>query len=287
LPLPAIKSVSSRFDRLGSTLFVAVLAHGVIVLGITFAPVRQPPPKELQTMNVTLLVDTGQLEQRVDTDLLAARNQAGGSDGDSTRATRTLSSDELRSLEGMPLGADTVDAEALAADSPADQLVSRNPSDRAIEAVPDTTDSPAPVPMTAAALLEQTAPDSLVAEIDDQQSDVASSDSDTAAPSTRESALASYMVGWRRRVEQVGTANFPLDQIGQASERPVVEVSIDASGSLHDIVLRRSSGNTRLDQAALAILELAAPFEPVPQAALADSAMLRFAYEWDFSTGPR
>jgi protein TonB len=268
-------------------LFVAVLAHGVIILGVTFAPAPQPPASELPTMNVTLLVETEPSTREVEAELLADRNLAGGSDGDSNRPTRTLTSDQLRSLEGSPLGADAVDAEALPADRPPDQLVTRNPSDRQVQAVPDTTDKAAPVPMTAAAMREQTGPLTLAAEIDDTQADMASNDGDTPAPSTQESALASYMVGWRQRVERVGTANFPLDQIGSISQRPVVEVSIDARGGLHDVVLRRSSGNNRLDQAAMTILEMAAPFEPVPQAALADSGMLRFAYEWDFSTGPR
>jgi protein TonB len=285
--LAAVASETGRFDRLGSTIFVAILAHGVIILGVTFAPALPKPPKELPTMNVTLLVDTGEIAQDVDTNLLAERNQAGGSDGAEARPTRTLTSEQLRSLEGTPLGADAVDAEALPADSPADQLVSRSPSDRQVEAVPDTTDDPAPTPMTAAALMQQAAPESLIAEIDDTATSAASDDADNAAPSTRESALARYMVGWRQRVERVGTANFPLDEVGHIAQRPIVEVSIDAGGSLHDIVLRRSSGNSRLDESVLTILEMAAPFEAVPEAVLADSGMLRFAYEWDFSSGAR
>jgi protein TonB len=284
--LAAATPETGRFDRLGSTLFVAVLAHGVILLGVTFAPPPAPSGK-LPTINATLLIDTGDFDRPVAADLLAQRNQAGGSDGDSSRPTRILTSEDLRSLDGTPLGADTIDAEALPAATPQDQLVSRGPSDRRVEAVPNSTDRPSPAPLTAAVLFDRTAPETLVAEIDDETASKASDDSDTLAPSTQASALASYMVGWRQRVERIGTANFPLDQVGSNTQRPVVEVSIDAGGGLHDIVLQRSSGNSRLDQAALTILEMAAPFDPVPQAALADSGMSRFAYEWDFSTGPR
>jgi protein TonB len=143
--------------------------------------------------------------------------------------------------------------------------------------------------MSAAALLQREAPDTLAAEIDDQVRNTASDDADVNAPSTREAAQAAYMVGWRQRVERVGTANFPLDSLlGRPDQgRPVVEVTIGANGSLDDIVLLRSSGNTRLDQAALSILELAAPFPPLPTAFLAEYDKLKFAYEWDFSTVPR
>ena len=107
------------------------------------------------------------------------------------------------------------------------------------------------------------------------------------SPETRESALAVYIVGWRQRVERIGTANFPLEFLGggTAPARPVVEVTIDAQGRLDDVVLSRSSGDASLDRAALAILELAGPFDPLPEEILADTRVVRFSYEWYFSNG--
>jgi len=281
---------AGKFDRLSSTLFVAVLAHGVVILGVTFAPIDLPEPGELPSLNVTLLVETDAAEADAsEAELLAARDRSGSSEGEGGRPTRTLTAAHPRNQQGEPLGADAFDAEALAAATPADQLVTKSPSDRRVEAVPETTDKPAPVPMTAAALLLQTAPETLAAELDDEAESVKSDDGETPAPSTREYALSEYIVGWRQRVERIGTANFPADlRDGSAgSGRPVVEVSIDAGGGIAEMVLRRSSGNARLDQAALEILELAAPFEPLPEAILAEADRLRFAYEWDFSTGRR
>jgi protein TonB len=52
-----------------------------------------------------------------------------------------------------------------------------------------------------------------------------------------------------------------------------------------EIVIRQSSGNTTLDQAARTILQMAAPFEPLPAAIRAEYDVLRFAYEWDFEGG--
>ena len=70
-----------------------------------------------------------------------------------------------------------------------------------------------------------------------------------------------------------------------AIDNPTLEVAIDAEGRLVDIVIRQSSGNTTIDQAALSILRLAAPFEPLPPAVRAEYDVLRFAYEWDFDDG--
>lgn len=267
-----------------------MLAHGVIILGVTFAPEPDPPADEMPTLNVTLLVDTDSPEAlAVDTSLLSSRNQAGTGDDEGNRPTRTLTASHPLNQQGEPLGVDDLDAEALSADTPPDRLISRNRSNEQIEAVPETTDSPSPVPKTAAALLQQESPETLAAEIGDEVSNAQSDDADVAAPSTRESALAAYMVGWRQRVERVASANFPAEARarGQAIGRPMLEVSIGADGEISEALLLRSSGSPVLDQAALRSLELAAPFEPLPEAILAEADVLRFAYEWEFSGGAR
>jgi protein TonB len=277
-------------DRLGSTLFVAVLVHGVIILGITFAPVPQREASDAPALNVTLLVDTNSADRApTNADLLAARNQIGGGVNDSDRPTRTLNADHELSQIGEPLGADLEDADPLEAATPPEQLVTSGENENRIEAVPDTTDQPAPDPLSAAALIQQSAPDTLAAEIDDEVRNSTSDDGDTTAPSALESAQAAYMVTWRQRVERVGTANFPTDFLrgDLDSRRPLIEVAIGASGALEDIVLVRSSGDTRLDDAAMQILRLAAPFPPLPEAILAQYDVLRFKYEWYFSTGVR
>ena len=110
-----------------------------------------------------------------------------------------------------------------------------------------------------------------------------SSERRLATPGTRQSGLAEYLDGWRRRVEHIGTANYPTELLGDPNAgRPTLEVVIGKDGQLLDILVRRSSGDRSLDQAALKILRLAAPFEPLPQVIRKDYDVLRFAYEWDF-----
>jgi protein TonB len=103
---------------------------------------------------------------------------------------------------------------------------------------------------------------------------------------TRESQIATYLDGWKRRVEQIGTRHFPdaARRRGPAGN-PVLEVAIRADGSLQQVMLRHTSGNRELDNAALGIVRLAAPFEPFPPAVCARYPLLRFAYEWQFLQG--
>ena len=103
---------------------------------------------------------------------------------------------------------------------------------------------------------------------------------------TRAASLAPYLDAWRSKVERIGTLNFPAAARSAAdAASPVVEVGINANGTLDRAVIRRSSGNPELDQAALTILKLASPFDPFPPELAAEHSVLRFAYEWQFVGG--
>jgi protein TonB len=69
------------------------------------------------------------------------------------------------------------------------------------------------------------------------------------------------------------------------SGNPVLEVAIAADGSLDQVLVRRSSGYRELDNAAMNIVRLAAPFDPFPPAMRERYPVLRFAYEWQFQNG--
>jgi protein TonB len=145
---------ASIADRLSSTIFVAALAHGVVILGVTFAPEPPTRPEGLPSLNVTLLVDTETNEAPEKAELLASTNAlGGGGDDDSSRPTTTLAADHPLTQVGDPLGADLVDALPRDQAPQSEQLATRAASDRQIQSVPDATDSSAPVPMRAAALI--------------------------------------------------------------------------------------------------------------------------------------
>jgi protein TonB len=101
---------------------------------------------------------------------------------------------------------------------------------------------------------------------------------------TRESNVAAYLDNWKRRIEAVGDEYFPeLGELEGLTGSPTLEVSIEASGQLAEVVIRKSSGSQILDKAALDILRRASPFDPFPAEIRADYDRLRFAYKWLFS----
>ena len=106
------------------------------------------------------------------------------------------------------------------------------------------------------------------------------------AADTRASDLAVYLDHWRRKIERIGTLNFPnVAKRQKYSGTPVIAVMIDSRGRLAEASIRRSSGHRELDDAALRILKLAAPFDRFPAELSATHDEIRIAYEWQFLGG--
>lgn len=279
-------SPASTSERLSSTLFLAVLFHGIVILGVTFTVSPLADSDLIPTLRVTLVQDATPSKTVPEEDVyLAQRNQTGGARiADGARPTTTLAADHLITQEGNPRGADLTDAAAREPVPSADRLVTRSASTTQLDALPDPTEQADLEARTAANLLSRDAPQTLAAEIDLYAQNPAARDREgPPGPNTREAALATYLDAWRRRVERIGTMNFPTEARSRGfNGNPTLEVTIDPDGRLAAIVVRRSSGNEALDQAALSILRSAAPFEPLPSSVRAEYDELRFAYEWDF-----
>ncbi len=106
------------------------------------------------------------------------------------------------------------------------------------------------------------------------------------SPDTKASNLAPYLDAWRRKVERVGTLNFPsAARRPDYSGSPVIEVALGSDGRLIDATIQRPSSHPEIDQAALQILRLASPFEPFPPALAHRYGAVRFAYQWEFFGG--
>jgi periplasmic protein TonB len=276
-------------DRLGSTLFLAVLLHGVLILGVTFSVATFDDDHASPSLNVTLLVD-GRDEPKPDkADFIANRNsKAAGVAAKGSHATSALSANEPVAQVGSPEGADLTDGTPRELVPSAEELVSRGVSER-VNATPQPTDDPSDVRRRAAALIDAVAPQTTAAELG-VRAELPNGDDERrtliATPSAQQSILAEYLEEWRERVERIGTANYPA-RFRTDHGRPTLEVTIRADGSLKDIVVRRSSGDKALDQAALRILRLAAPFDPLPPNIRKNYDVLRFAYDWDFFDSAR
>lgn len=89
------------------------------------------------------------------------------------------------------------------------------------------------------------------------------------SPSTRQVGYALYYKALQKRVEEIGTLNFPQQNGRKLYGELVVSIPVYQDGSLYQKEggprIERSSGNAALDKAALEIVRRAAPFGSFPQ----------------------
>ena len=274
-------------DRMLTTCFLAALFHGIVILGVTFSSPGSKADGDGAALEVVLVNDQAPaVANNPNAQYLSERTQHGS--GNTLKHERTLiPKSSLMPIEraGIP-GGDGRAAQQAGTDVGDDQLIATHtPAQKILYfASPTAVKESSQLPL----LLEKR-PDLAMTPNDDgvelRMRGEAMHQLWIAAD-TRESDVAVYLDSWRRKIERVGTMNFPdVARRQKLSGTPVIEVTIGADGSLVQTNVRRSSGHAEIDEAAMRILKLAAPFDPFPAELSVKHDEIRIAYEWQFLGG--
>ena len=272
-------------DRLPAMLFLAALIHGILIIGVTFNATFGIPEADAISLDVTIVASPDQQIDRPDrAAYLAQASQAGG--GNTTESVRP-SAPRSSSMPVDNTGSEdgTAATDAFAHERMADEVIATmNDSDRAVAIDPRTE----PQPQDSRAIAMQAGSDLTLPLPEDERATSLIRDDNPreliVSADTRKSVVAAYLDAWKRRIEAVGASYLPqLGDIGTISGSPVLLVSIASSGDLVDAEIRKSSGSTLLDLAALDILQRASPFNPFPPEVAAEFDTVRFEYKWLFA----
>ncbi len=297
--LPSPRPRVSSGDRLGLTAFFAVVAHVVVILGVGFSP-DDSPRINRSTMEI-ILVPTRSAESPEEAEYLAQANQEGGGESETRERPMTpLAAPMVSQRASIPMVAPP-STPAAAAEQPlapskavlATILDSAPPQPRpvenseqlpspesALEPQPDVVESVS----TAALVSRSLELASLSAEINRKLKAYAERPRHKFVNArTREYAYAAYMEAWRTKVERVGNLNYPDEaRRKKLTGNLLLDVSLRPDGSVKDIVLRRSSGHKVLDDAAIRIVKLGAPYEPFPKEIRKETDILHLERTWQF-----
>ena len=279
----------SRSDRLGLTVFSSILVHMVIILGISFTvPKILQNLENLKTLSITL-VNSRSLTKPEQADYISQANQDGGGEVDSPEIARSPLPAKLSAKDNqqLPVAAkhqrqrDTKPRDELIA---VDDPQARLPNE--IKAEPDPQ-----VEMNEA---DQKGIIAQVSSVEQAQLMAAISENwqqyqkrprrKFLSARTRESIYAEYIEGWRIRTEKVGKLNYP----GQASRqrtygKVLMNIAIRSNGSLEDVAVQRSSGHAILDDAAVRIVRLSAPYREFPEAIKKETDILHITRTFEFT----
>lgn len=278
---------ANQNDKLVTALFVMGLIHGIIILSVSFEFLPHSEFLGSPSLEVILVQDPKQSDLTPDdVHYLSEQNQSGdGTTTDKVRAESRLSNNTPMANAGTQSGNALIQKQAPSKND-VSLIVSKSLSDYSRASLREREES---LEKAAEALLmreSEIAPD-LVSEFDDNTQIHSPELRELfVSVNTKKTDLARYLVLWKRKIEQVGTLNFPNQSLLEGlSGNPTLEVAISSSGYLEDVVLRKSSGEPRVDQAAMNIVRLASPFDAFPPNLQSKYDVMRFVYIWQFVEG--
>ena len=270
-------------DRLGMTLFLAAMFHGIVILGVTFSLSPPAESESLPTMDV-ILVQTQDPSQAEDAKYLAqVSQQGGGDDQEQNRPTDLFTAPSLTKNPGMAM---TTSQQQQASQKQVEKvaMLHQESASHSVD-TDDKKQSPDDVTLVDQQnqnrnLKQARLAHELSTRIEHQAETPRTKYLNS---STREFVPAAYMREWINRVERIGNLNYP-DQARrrQLSGTLILDVVINADGELVKTDLRQSSGHQLLDDAAKRIVELAAPYSPFPPKLRQEADVIHITRSWEF-----
>lgn len=278
--------IQHQNDGITVSFLMALGLHAVVLLGVGFAVDFKPLTHPLDTLDI-VLVNWRSEAPPEEADFLAQASQRGG--GESDEASRP-SQENTGASPGPVEGEDPMDQQqqsSTVADAAREQILLKTEDTEHTQQI-TTIAQPEP-PQPSAALLMQ---DSMrMAKLQpgiqrDRESQSKLPRRKWISANTREYEYAAYMQAWVAKVERVGNLNYPeevrrLRLVGDLR----MTVGINHDGSVESIDISKSSGQPQIDQAAIRIVRLAAPYSPLPEYINRNVDVLHITRTWRFSRG--
>jgi protein TonB len=274
--LPDISPVTST-DRLALTLFFAVVLHAMFILGITFGTDDPEQPRDqLPTLDITIA--TRRTPPPEEAEYLAQTSQDGGGNVE----------ERVRPQQALPETAPSAQPEQ-PAPTPS-QVVTTTEAAREIRQEDRTLPETDTRDITATELIERSMEMvNLSEQLNESMQAYAKRPRQVfVSARTREFRYANYMSEWVRKVERVGNLNYPDAARREGiTGKLLLDVALNPDGTIRNISVLRPSGHSLLDEAAVRIVNLAAPYAPFPPDIRKDADVLHITRTWEFSTTNR
>jgi len=269
-------------------LGASILVHAVLLV-IRFRPFdpariqdRTPP------LEVALVNAKSKLPPAV-ADILAQSNLDGGGNTELPRRAKTP-------LPVLPKASATGEIAVASQrldvlEQEARELMTRIQSAPAAPAVPKPVETPEPVALPSASELMQRTLESMRIEAriaKDIENYQQRPKRRFVGARAEEYKLARYVEDWRAKIERIGNLNYPeAARSLQLYGSLLLTVSIRSDGSVENVEINRSSGQSVLDAAAVKIVEMSAPFAAFPPDIKRDIDVLHITRTWMFQKGDK
>lgn len=267
------------------SLIAAAALHAAVLLAVGFVSFTQAetPPAHLDVVLVHSPAD----EAPDEADYLSTTDQAGGGTREDTqRPTSPVKGTEKIDTAGLAMAPERA-AQPQPVEATQDVLLTQLFSDHQVTDDTDARRRPIEDAERQSETIDRNLEVArLSAELDELLNTYAKRPRKAfVSARTRASDAAAYMHDWVERVEQIGNLNYPAAaRARRLSGQLLLTVGIQRNGDIESVEVRRSSGVPALDRAAVDIVRMAAPFDPLSAALRERTDILYITRTWEFSS---
>lgn len=271
-------------ERLGATLALSLIVHGLLVLGVGFALDDAAPV--MPTLDVILSQTSTPLTPK-EADFLAAANQEGGGEHDQARRPRDSQAGWIPQPD-IGLAPQPLRAQTTAPVPPPESRVVTARDGEARAPAPEARPQPdrPELPQGEQKVQRDAEMARLAAEYHLRSELYAKRPKRKfVSASTKEYVYANYLRAWVDRAERVGNLNYPDEaRRKRLAGTLVISVAVRRDGSVEQTRIIQSSGIPLLDSTAQRIVQLSSPFPPLPETA-ENVDILHVTRTWRFLAG--
>ncbi len=278
-------------DPIGFTLAVAAAIHLLLIMGIGFEVERNAPSAPDRTLDVTIVQPQQKPKPPEKADFLANASQQGATEHKghirptAPASLPTPAKPQKATQELVRSGSMTAEAK------PTQKILSQKKHQIKQPSRKLKAQVQAPKKTNIAQLLSSTRQEisRLTLELDENTRHAANRPRHKAInASTQEYIYASYLTTWRKKVERIGNLNYPDEaKRNKLYGDLLLHVAVRADGSVKKIRVVHSSGHKLLDDAAIRIVRLAAPFAAFPPEIRKQVDILDITRTWQFLSNNR
>lgn len=274
-------------DRLGMTLFIATILHGVIILGISFSQSRfnndyMPRPLDI------ILVQTQSDEAPEDAKNIAQFNQqASGSQDTPDKPSSPVTSKLPTPSAGIAATPQPRQSAEVQLEQAQKKLHSLNATEQVVTDEQTQQLRETETPREREQRMRETKIAQLAAELEERQRRYAERPKIhfIDASSAKSAVEARYVNDWVKRVEAIGNLNYPEKaKLEMISGKLILNVLLDHDGTVLKVQTAVSSGSRILDNAAIEIVKISSPFPTFPGEMQSKYDQLMITRTWSFDT---
>ncbi|MGB1310037.1 MAG: energy transducer TonB [Leucothrix sp.] len=260
-------SNKAQKSPLFTSLPVAVFLHAVLIFATGFMTPEPNPARKSTLLDITLVNTSSDIIPN-DADYIAQANQQGGGSLDKkARITSPFASENPNTTDGEQAFASEESAPQITPRPKPQVLTTKGKTNKVInkQIVEEEVKDPTIVRDKVSEKANEIA--MLMAEMNKEEQRYAKRPRIhfVDSISAKSSVEARYINNWAKKLERIGNINFPKEAIRLSlSGTLILNATLDRAGRVVEMQIDVSSGSRVLDKAALRIVKLAAPYEPLP-----------------------